>query len=494
MYAGSWNCVPKSVSCRGHALTFSQDAFGIASTRTNDPSGTMVLRLIGCDYIKHPFAVGCGKPAFELIRKGFALHYSTEEVILHNNGVFARYLKRTEGQPDIDCLSLIFKVAYGLGIGYDALSLTHNLKTRQTRAFVHGLLSSEIEVLIQEMRSLTNKSHYKQPLLIPSLLLANHRRKTEAYRVRVDDSVHATEVGIKYGVPGLFDRPTFDMPKSSPISERPSLEISTRHLHSCYVELGTITHAGTRGRELGEFLVRTANEVEKLSIAADSTYPYAAQDIVHRIEYTSHMYTSLVGQVSVLKERVQNDLNLLFNLVAQDNNRINRAVAVESTRIASATRRDSAAMRSIALLTMIFLPPTFVATFFSMSMFNWTPNNDSPSDSVASSYLWVYWAVAIPLTAAVLVLWRYWWYSAGGGHLIPHALSLGTETGVEMEGWAVPASGVSGQNDLRSGFKTTGALIAENPVAGAEVLKLYPRAPFRYAPAGWAIWEDSDRP
>lgn len=47
-----------------------------------------------------------------------------------------------------------------------------------------------------------------------------------------------------------------------------------------------------------------------------------------------------------------------------------------------------------------------------MSMFDWTPQqrtNDSHSgNDPASKYLWVYWVVAIPLTAVVLIVWRLW--------------------------------------------------------------------------------------
>jgi hypothetical protein len=41
-----------------------------------------------------------------------------------------------------------------------------------------------------------------------------------------------------------------------------------------------------------------------------------------------------------------------------------------------------------------------------MTMFNWTP--DQSSTSIASKYIWVYWAVAVPLTATVVLIWRFW--------------------------------------------------------------------------------------
>ncbi|KAH0536329.1 hypothetical protein FGG08_006783 [Glutinoglossum americanum] len=66
-------------------------------------------------------------------------------------------------------------------------------------------------------------------------------------------------------------------------------------------------------------------------------------------------------------------------------------------------RHDNAVMKSIALLTMIFLPATFVSAFFSTTFFTFGDN--SPK---ASKQLWVYWAITIPSTLLVIVIWRLW--------------------------------------------------------------------------------------
>ncbi|KAK1657020.1 hypothetical protein BDP55DRAFT_687103 [Colletotrichum godetiae] len=73
--------------------------------------------------------------------------------------------------------------------------------------------------------------------------------------------------------------------------------------------------------------------------------------------------------------------------------------------IATASGRDSRQMRSIALLTMIFLPGTFFATLFSMTFFNWYPNDSQTS--VVSGYIWIYFLVTGVFTASTLLLWWY---------------------------------------------------------------------------------------
>ena len=83
----------------------------------------------------------------------------------------------------------------------------------------------------------------------------------------------------------------------------------------------------------------------------------------------------------------------MFNIIAQRDNKLNiqlaessRKIAEESrldnllnvklakatAQMAEETRQDSAAMKTIAVLTLTFLPGTAVATVFSMNdMFNW---------------------------------------------------------------------------------------------------------------------------
>ena len=87
-------------------------------------------------------------------------------------------------------------------------------------------------------------------------------------------------------------------------------------------------------------------------------------------------------------------------------------------------------MKAIALLTMTFLPGTFVAvgcqrplqknhheanfcglkSFFAMPLLNWQAPRGGP---VVSHRLWIYWAVTAPLTAVVLLLWSTWYLLSG---------------------------------------------------------------------------------
>ena len=96
--------------------------------------------------------------------------------------------------------------------------------------------------------------------------------------------------------------------------------------------------------------------------------------------------------------------------------------------IALSSKKDSSQMKSIALLTMVFLPGTFMAvsflppsqisdiqnthsspsiqTFFSMTFFEWNPDKEK-GQSIVSSKIWIYFIFTGIFTLATLGLWTW---------------------------------------------------------------------------------------
>ncbi|KAF5680154.1 hypothetical protein FCIRC_5864 [Fusarium circinatum] len=81
-----------------------------------------------------------------------------------------------------------------------------------------------------------------------------------------------------------------------------------------------------------------------------------------------------------------------------------KAQGETNVEIALATSQDSRHMRSIALVTMIFLPGTFFASIFSMGFFEW--KSDDGTISVAQSF-WIYVVLAAGFTAFTVGAWWY---------------------------------------------------------------------------------------
>jgi Mg2+ and Co2+ transporter CorA len=77
-----------------------------------------------------------------------------------------------------------------------------------------------------------------------------------------------------------------------------------------------------------------------------------------------------------------------------------------SIEMAEESLRDSRTMRGIAWLTMAFLPATFVSSFFGMNFFTGVPG--TPEFAQASRNVWVFFVVAVPISAMVLAGFWYW--------------------------------------------------------------------------------------
>lgn len=82
--------------------------------------------------------------------------------------------------------------------------------------------------------------------------------------------------------------------------------------------------------------------------------------------------------------------------------------------LASVAKRDSSSMKTVAIMTMAFLPATFFAALFAMPLLEWDGSH------MVQKGFWVYWACTIPVTLLVFGLWlgiieRKWIFGGKGG-------------------------------------------------------------------------------
>ena len=62
-------------------------------------------------------------------------------------------------------------------------------------------------------------------------------------------------------------------------------------------------------------------------------------------------------------------------------------------------------MRLISIVTLVFLPGTFVATLFSTSFWDFSPSNHG---AMVSKWVWLYLVVTALLTVGVIGIWMRW--------------------------------------------------------------------------------------
>ncbi|KAL8805347.1 MAG: hypothetical protein Q9182_002021 [Xanthomendoza sp. 2 TL-2023] len=107
-------------------------------------------------------------------------------------------------------------------------------------------------------------------------------------------------------------------------------------------------------------------------------------------------------------ERTRLIMNLFFSIGSQVDSRTNLEIANLTSAIARDAQRDSSSMITIAAVTMVFLPGTFISALFSMVFFNTGRDEHGKATMEVSPLIWYYPVITIPLTILVFGVWEIW--------------------------------------------------------------------------------------
>ncbi|KAL5388940.1 hypothetical protein DPSP01_002646 [Paraphaeosphaeria sporulosa] len=112
---------------------------------------------------------------------------------------------------------------------------------------------------------------------------------------------------------------------------------------------------------------------------------------VRRITYLKGLIAGAEDSKRLLEARAQAQVDTVNSLISQ--------------RHAEAALNESYVMRIMAVVTLIFLPATAVATMFSTSFWNWMPAHEAKKDdNFVSPWIWIYFLCSIILSLAVYLL------------------------------------------------------------------------------------------
>lgn len=92
------------------------------------------------------------------------------------------------------------------------------------------------------------------------------------------------------------------------------------------------------------------------------------------------------------------------NRLSIRNGEISTKIADQTLLLTEETRRDSTSMKTIAGLTMIYLPGTFAASIFSTGFFTYSQGDDGATIQV-NSQIWVLFVVAIVISLFTTGIW-----------------------------------------------------------------------------------------
>ncbi|KAI1210173.1 uncharacterized protein F4807DRAFT_460005 [Annulohypoxylon truncatum] len=210
------------------------------------------------------------------------------------------------------------------------------------------------------------------------------------------------EISYRAHVVRLIERQTGYSTHSSSIEERIGMESLTVSIKEVGEVLNHIANKQRHFRLVGGILDFIAEDAV-LGMGVGGAEAEGREDstrkLVEAIPALRKRVHASQEYLMYLKERAERLSTVLFALLTHEDSAIHAELADASRKIAEASKRDSSSMKTVAIMTMAFLPATFFAALFSVPSLDWH------ADAVIQPNFWVYWAFTLPATALVFALW-----------------------------------------------------------------------------------------
>ncbi|KAL1880606.1 hypothetical protein Daus18300_001217 [Diaporthe australafricana] len=295
------------------------------------------------------------------------------------------------------------------------LMLSHHFRTGITTGYVKGTDSSDMTESIQHLKECA--VHMAHPFLLPVIILSHDLSpKTDSkqrdardwlrrleHAVSMRNEIQEEEGYVKADVMDL-DQINRDLVEchSQVLWKRPQ----------AYQEIITAMKAG-----MDQFvrMLPPARSARALDEGGKDVYGFKdlnkqQSSMLSRLDFYYNKLKGTEHYVHTTLERLAIQRSALYNIIAQKESKLNLQMAGDQRRLAYASKRDSTSMKTISLLGSIFLPATLLASIFSMTFFNFqnglTDGNDN--GPVVAPTFWIYWAVAIPITLIIVIIWWIW--------------------------------------------------------------------------------------
>ncbi|OAA34448.1 Mg2+ transporter protein, CorA-like/Zinc transport protein ZntB [Metarhizium rileyi] len=292
------------------------------------------------------------------------------------------------------------------------MMLSHSFETNITTGYLKGTSSSDVVSALQYLRACS--AQIGHPMLLPVIILsydlspANDQRQRDArdWLRRLENAVslrNEVEEHEQYFQDGLLevDGLNRDLVEchGHVMWKRPQAywalaEEMEKAMERCHEKMAA-AHV-RRLRLLNE-------ETQRVGDAEKQHYKVLRKlhrSMTARLDFYKVKLKGLENYIHTTLERLKVQREALYNIMSQREARLNLEIAGEQRRIAHASKRDSTAMKTISLMGTLFLPGTYLASVFSMTFFNF-----QETAHPVSVDLWIYFAVTIPITAAIVAIW-----------------------------------------------------------------------------------------
>ncbi|KAH7397336.1 hypothetical protein BKA66DRAFT_546363 [Pyrenochaeta sp. MPI-SDFR-AT-0127] len=251
-------------------------------------------------------------------------------------------------------------------------AMIHDPATRSTWAVVYNIPTWTVDTILQYLDHAKDIAH--MPFLIP-ILLANAAsgglwdREYEAY-----GHFNTIRIAMKCD---QYDRSAIKVDPRD-LADMP------RKLTASADNVATVVSFAANLERILKFLDMHFDDYHDKNVNSD---------VYSEVRDHLHWLQQLIEDVTVKNETVKSAgqavVQMVYAVLQQRDNEINH--------------QHGGDMRVIAIVTLMFLPGTFLSTWFSASFWNFDPKVNGP---VASKWAIFHFGVSIAMTLAIFIAWR----------------------------------------------------------------------------------------
>ena len=284
---------------------------------------------------------------------------------------------------------------YNKALASFSLSVAYRTASSTTSAVLRVYLLSDLDYVRSRIQKLAQYAWH--PVFLPLILL--EIRNVEIPRALAKHKEDVSELEAKAGTyKNEYYADTLDFHTLSPTEGRDFDQI-LNDLLKAKSGIDYLIFKCQTSLDLLDFLDDLQKSLEKADLGQASTSDalWISGNAVIRAKLVQERTWAANSERrgKYVSDRASALMQACYTLMARSDTWLNLQVA-------RASKRDSTDMRSIAVLTLVFLPGTFVATFFSTSFYNF---HVIGKDDLVSKYYWIFWVVTVVLTLSVLLIW-----------------------------------------------------------------------------------------
>ncbi|KAK3988827.1 putative Mg2+ transporter-like zinc transport protein [Cladorrhinum sp. PSN332] len=369
---------------------------------------------------------------FEHIIQVFNLSTTFLTVLNTGLAMYTSTVTVTKGEDGREWEIAQFVIQQNRAYSAFSIAMAYGFQTRKTRVLIFGADSSSLSELFASLRSTSPQAY--GPMAVSAAAMELQAQGFTMTITNYQGRIHAIETAT-----GMRQ---FNFPhegNGTDTQDWKSLDLIsvTRDLSSFLSRFAFLKMQAETGAYLVQQMARTTESFTgRIDKSQTELETENQRDIISKLEHIESWYLGIAARCRYLSERTTAQSQTVYCLIAskdtstnieiarasrdiaEENHRESEAmrtiaelsrrdsklmvqVAKDSRTVAVAAAQDSASMQVIAAVTILFLPATFTATFFSMTFFDFS---DAEKPRI-SPWSWIYVLITVILTVVIQLAW-----------------------------------------------------------------------------------------